>query len=588
MRLLSSILLFLVSILFIQCQKEVSNIGAPDPVITLPNPITAKLQGNILDENGLPAAGVVVNVGLKTTTTNTTGYFVIVNAALDKNASLVTAEKTGYFKAYRTFSATSGANQVVIKLIKKTLAGTIDAAAGGNVTLPNGSKIALTANSVVKVSGNTAYAGSVNVYAAYIDPTAADIDQTVPGSFIANDKNGSRVLLSSYGMVAVELESASAEKLQIKSGAVATLTTPIPASIQASAPNNIALWSIDETTGVWKEEGTATKIGNAYIGDVSHFSFWNCDVSVNAIVLSMTLKTPNGQPLHHAHVKIKRTGSNPTQSHGWTDSLGQVSGYVPGNEALILEVLDPCNNVIFTQNIGPFATNTNLGIITVTISAGSLVNFTGILINCAGGIVTSGYAIVYYENMVHYASVNSSGTFTTNFTVCSSSATTAQILAVDSTNQQQGNLTTVTVTTPITNVGNVIACGISAAQFINYTIDATSYTISSQVSGDSLFAFTSNVQGTTNLQTIFSGSHLSNSFFLMFNHPTPTVGTYPVLTFQVNVGSSGNTTIIQPFNVTITNYATVAGEFYEGTYSGSFSNVTGIHTTSGSFRLRRN
>src|SRR5688572_2496650 len=176
MRLFRGIALIFVSVLFFQCQKEVSYVGQPDPVVTLPEPISARLQGNVFDENGQPAAGVTVKVGSQTATTDTKGNFRFTSASMDKKASLVTAEMSGYFKAYRTFAATSGTNYVSIKLIKKVLAGTIDAAAGGNVSLSNGAKIALPANAVVKASNNSAYSGTVNVYAAYIDPTASDID----------------------------------------------------------------------------------------------------------------------------------------------------------------------------------------------------------------------------------------------------------------------------------------------------------------------------------------------------------------------------------------------------------------------------
>src|SRR5687768_9421366 len=113
-------LLFL-SIFFFQCQKEVSYIGGSDiiPETTTPDPITSTVQGNILDENGQPASGVTVTVGTKTAVTNASGYFRIANASLDKKTALVTAEKAGYFKGLRSFSATSGTNQVVIKLLKK-------------------------------------------------------------------------------------------------------------------------------------------------------------------------------------------------------------------------------------------------------------------------------------------------------------------------------------------------------------------------------------------------------------------------------------------------------------------------------------
>ena len=137
----------IIVLISIECRKELSGENAfPGQGSYQSSPISATLQGNIIDENDQPAEGVVVTVGTKTATTNSHGYFRITDASLDKNASLVTAEQAGYFKAYRTFSATSGVNQVVIKLIKKTLAGIIDAASGGSVTLSNGSKVLLAAN----------------------------------------------------------------------------------------------------------------------------------------------------------------------------------------------------------------------------------------------------------------------------------------------------------------------------------------------------------------------------------------------------------------------------------------------------------
>ena len=593
MRLFRAIALIFVSVLFFQCQKEVSYVGQPDPtppVITNPEPISARLQGNAFDENGLPAQGVTIKVGSQTAITDAKGNFRFNNAALDKKASLVTAEMNGYFKAYRTFAATPGTNYVAIKLIKKTLVGTIDAATGGNVSLSNGAKVALPANSVVKASGSAAYTGTVNVYAAYIDPTAADINQTVPGSFMAEDKNGTRVTLASFGMMAVELESTSAEKLQIKSGSKATLTTPIPASELANAPATIALWSVNEQTGIWKEEGTATKTGSVYVGDVAHFSFWNCDVSINAVVVSMTIQTQNNQPIVHAHVRIKRTTGNNAQSNGWTDSLGHVSGYVPSNETLILQILDPCGNVVYSQNIGPFSQNTNIGVVNVTIPNNSFVTISGHLSNCSGANVTNGYAIIYYNNVVRYGHLDANGNFSTNFIVCSGTPPTAQVLAVDNGGGQQSNLTTVNVTAPATNVGNITACGVSSAQYINFTLDGTNHAFTSAGS-DSLTAYTTNVQGSTLLQTNISGSNNggpNNYLSFSFQHSTTATGTYPIISIFATGNTTTPNTVIPPSNVVVTNYPMAVGQFYEGTFSGSYSNTTGTHTINGSFKVRKN
>jgi hypothetical protein len=540
------------------------------------------LQGNVLDENGQPADNTVIKIGSQTTTTDLKGYFRMNDVAVDKNATLVSAEKSGYFIAYRCFSATSGTNHVVIKLTKRNLAGTVSAANGGEVSLSNGIKISLAANGIVKGSDNSSYTGTVNVYASYIDPTAADILQKVPGSFMADDKNAKRVFLTSYGMMAVELQSTAGERLQLKSGSTATLTSPIPSSRQASAPANIPLWYIDERTGLWKEEGVATRQGNNYVGIVSHFSFWNCDIGVQGITLSATVKTTTGQPLVNAWVVITADKSN--SAFGYTDSLGQVSGLVPAGTSLVFEVRDNCGAAIYSQNIGPYNENAELGTITVPSSTPAVVTVQGKLANCAGSPVAIGYAIVVIDNSVHYAKVDASGNFSTNYILCNFNGTSVEVLGVDETSQQQGTAASSPITTPTTNVGNVSACGNSSAQFLNYTLDGTSYSISS---ADSLTAFTQS-QGNGSSNTYIDGSKTATGDHLSFKfaHTSNVAGTYPLT--NMTVQAFNNLTVVTPFNVTVTTFPQTVGGFYEGSFNGQFTDASNVtHDISGSFRVRR-
>jgi hypothetical protein len=578
-RLYYALIAVIISLLTIHCQREVfdyTGVGANDKA-----PINATVQGNVIDENGQPAGGVAVKVGTKTVLTDSKGFFRLPKAGLDKKTSLVTAEKNGYFTAYRVFSATNGANHVVLQLIPKTLIGTIPAT-GGEVSLSNGTKVTLPANAVVNKATGAGYGGTINVYAAYIDPTSAGIGRRVPGSFLAENSNDERVVLTSFGMVAVELESTSAEKLQLATGVKATLTVPVPSSIQSAAPATIPLWFVDEQTGLWQEEGQATKNGNNYVGQVSHFSFWNCDVSQTAVILSMTLKSHEGSPL--VHVPVRLTTASGNQSYGWTDSIGQVSGYVPGNVAILLEVLDPCDNAAYSQTVGPLTAATNLGVITVNSVGTSIVTIKGKLINCSGTAVTNGYAIVSIGNQSSYVSSNSSGDFSIAVTRCSTSPSTVDVTGVDNTATQQGTVSA-TITAPVTNVGNVAACGVSSLEFINYTLDGTNYTLSSTVTGDSVEVF--NQSG---FYTI-SGYNQAQSRRVTFgfNVPTPGAGTYPLN--WVSAQNASSATLIAPSNVNITNFPTVSGGFYEGNMSSQFKdslNLLITHNVNATFRVRKN
>ena len=581
--------LTLIAFLFFQCHKSLSYIGSPDTGITVnPDPITANVQGNIIDENNQPAAGVAITAGTSTTITDANGFFHINNASLDKNTTLVTAQKDGYFKAYRVFAATSGCNQVIIKLIKQTLAGTIKSSSGGEVSFTDGLKINLSANSVVNASSGSDFSGDIQVYASYINPKASDISKTVPGSFTANDKNGKRVLLSSYGMLAVELQSSNGEKLQIKQGNVATLTIPIPSSAIASAPSSISLWYIDEQTGIWQEEGTASKNGNVYTGTVKHFSYWNCDYPYDAVNLSFTLHTPDDAPLVNAYVEVIPTDSTGGLAHGYTDSLGQVKGLVPANKSLVLEVFSLCGDIIYSRNIDAINQSTDLGTIKISGATSSLLTFTGTLLNCSAAPVTKGYVLINFNGTTRFVATDANGQFTTTYIICSSVPATATVLGVDEDNQQQGSVTTVNTTSPSTNAGNVTACGTSSEQFINFSLDNINYSITSAAS-DSLIAYTETVNGSSG--TFISGIQNSNTnnsiIFTVLNAGGP--GSFPLNTLYVRNYNYNSITLTQPFNITFTNFASNVGEFYQGSFSGQFTDsLSEVHTINSTFKVRRN
>ena len=593
-------LIALAALVLGSCQKQVEYVGTPDVPPILPNPVTSNLQGNVFDENGQPAAGVTVKVGSATVTTDNSGYFRINGAALDKNQSVVTASKAGYFKAYRTFAATSATNQVSIKLVKRDVAGTVDGAAGGDATLSNGSRVTLPAGGVVDAASGAAYTGPVKVYAAYIDPSATDIAQTVPGSFMANDKDGRRVLLTSYGMMAVELEGSNGQKLQVKSGLSATLTTAIPASAQASAPPTIPLWYVDETTGIWKEEGSATKVGNTYVGNVPHFSFWNADLPNSSLVnLTLNFVGSNGQPMPYVRVRISR-GNTPFATYGYTDSTGQVSGLVPANEMLVLTVQDNCGAAAYTQNIGPFTAATTLPPITVTPGSQQTV-LSGTLVNCNNAAIANGTVLVTIGNQ-HYAfGTNASGVFSGNVLACSG-GTSISIIGIDSSYTVQSNPATVTFTAGATSAGTIQVCNNQPvnAEFFRIVVDTTTYVWDNSVPGDT--AYYTGAPAANPYGALFGGTNWVGGSWrniqLYQTAPGPTApGTYPcygldieVPGYTYNVGGQQLAWYISN-NVTITytSVASAVGQYAEGTFSGTCrqSQNAPLLSVSGSFRIKR-
>ena len=321
------------------------------------------------------------------------------------------------------------------------------------------------------------YNGTVNVYAKYIDPTASDIRSIIPGSFVGIDSTNI-FALKSKGMIVVELESPSGESLQLASGKPATLKMPIPVSLVGTSPATIATWSLNEQ-GIWVKDGTATKNGNVYDFQVTHFSFWNLDQPIDPIYLTINIKDQNGQNVNGIDVSLQSSqASGYGTTYGITDSLGNVSGLVPKNEIFTLEVQfasTPCGSPLYTQQIGPFSSDASLNII-ATIPPSQILTVKGTSTNCAGTPTAMGLVYIQKDN----DSINTvianvvNGNFSIDIPHCSpiSQITIRTYAGVI---PQQPQVITYTVNSNILNVGNIILCDSAYLGYVKYKIDTTNY-----------------------------------------------------------------------------------------------------------------
>lgn len=425
--------------------------------------VTATITGTVIDENNKPVTGAAVTSGTYAATTDAMGNFIIKDASISKANGNVTVVKQGYFKGIRSFVTAAGKNNYVkIQLIKQVVTGTVTASAGGVINTLDGASITFPPNAFVTQSG-AAYSGTVFVYAKWIDPTATNLPLIIPGDLRGIDSSNGEYILKSYGMVGAELQDNSGNILKLAPGKTATVSFPIPAALQATAPQTIPLWHFDEATARWKEEGSATKSGNNYIGQVNKFSFWNVDVPGNFVSLDMRLvNSANNLPMVNTLVKITSLANGST-AYGFTNDSGYVSGPVPKNQNLKLEVITgtacATNTVIYTQNIGPYTSNTSLGNINVTIPAGLAINFTATIVNCSNQPLTNGYlSLILSNGNSAIAYTNASGQVNISLPYCGGS-TGYTYTGVDLSNGNYSTITTATTAGNTVNLGTITACG---------------------------------------------------------------------------------------------------------------------------------
>ncbi|HMJ48512.1 MAG TPA: carboxypeptidase-like regulatory domain-containing protein [Ferruginibacter sp.] len=576
-------LVIFTTVLFISCQKEFSiDNGNPGQSPDLSTKVSSSVSGFVTDENNAAVMGATVQFGTSTISTDKYGYFEAKNVQVVKNAAVVTVIKPGYFKGIKTYIGAEGkAAFLRIKLIPKVTAGTLNGNSGGVVSMANGLSITFPANSVVNASSNAAYSGTVNVAAYWLDPTATDLNNTMPGDLRGINTSGNLQLLTTYGMAAVELTGSGGELLQIAPGKKATLSLDIPASLLSSAPASIPLWYFDEAKGLWKEEGSATKTGNKYTGEVSHFSFWNYDVPGNYVLFDCTLKDVAGNPIPFALVRITIAGTG-ISACGYTNASGYVGGAVPNNAQLILDVYPTynCGTSVYTQPFSTTTVNISLGVITVTNNIMATVS--GTVTNCFNTPVSNGYVLISQGSYYSRYDLTNTGTFSFPTLLCTNN-TAVSIIAQDLTAMQASSPIPYTLVYGNNALGNIAACGTQIQEYVNYTINGVSHAIANPPDFVSEVGY--------NASNIYISAYSGNSYvgisYTRTNTPPNILGN---LTGFMASQLNDSLTALNPIPVNITEFGNI-GQYVSGNFSGvmrSMFTPTTTYTITCNFRTKRN
>jgi hypothetical protein len=545
-----------------------------------PQNVTTSIAGRVLDQNKIPLGNVQVEASGKISATDINGNFSLDNVIVNSDNAVVKMSRSGYFTSYRTFTPTANSmNYVEVTLVTKTVSGSFSGATGGVVSVPNGGSINFPASSMTNTANNAAYTGSVAVSAFFINPTASDFRNILPGDLRGINTTGQQVGLQSFGMMAIELDGSGGEKLQLASGKQATVNFPIPASLASQAPATIPLWFFDESIGQWKEEGTAQKQGSNYVGTVSHFSFWNCDAPFPVIEFTAIVQDNQNHILPEARIQIRRP--NGSLGFGYTDANGKVIALVPANELLKMTVIGQCSRD--SLNIGPFSSDSDVGILHVNASAPNITaTISGTVANCSGGPVTNGYVTIDFDGINYRANINN-GSFNQTINRCNNNPATATITATDVGAVKQSNPLNINVTSGTVNTGQINTC-VTLTNFINFTISGISTLMTPR--SDSLDA---NVQ--FGMQTMIDGfdidSSANRSFRLGFLANTPV--TVPIDLLKITVGSNFYVKLNNPIiTVTLTEFGG-SGQYIAGNFAGNIRDST-HHTNvpiTCNFRVRR-
>lgn len=355
-------------------------------------PVTGNLTGFVVDENGEPVADADVKLDGMSTTTDRFGHFFFKEADLNARGSLVRVNKTGYFPGSRRFFAAEGTeNRVKIQLIPMQFNQSFSSATGDSIVMNGDAYVVFPPNAIARADG-TPYEGDVRVAAYWLDPDDGRITDQMPGNLQGVDNQSQEVALQTAGMMAVELQDEIGQPLDLLEGYTATIAMPVPDYLAGNAPAEVPNWSYNEPYGMWVEEDVSRLENGYYVGEVSHFSYWNHDFKDPLVEFSAIIQNEEGEPLEDVKVVIRQPGTN-LNGFGRTGADGSIAGLIPQNYDLLLEVKGLCDEVVYSANIGPFMDNADLGVITLPATNISMLTITGNLVNCDGEAVSNGLVI---------------------------------------------------------------------------------------------------------------------------------------------------------------------------------------------------
>ena len=407
------------------CRKNVEEIVEEETPYTPPvleewdppyDPVKGDLTGVVTDETGEPVAGATIKLGELNTITNQFGFFLFKDVDLNARGSLVQVNQEGFFPgSRRVFAVDDAVNRVKIELIKKSFEYSINTETGGEIEMNGGAKVLFAPNSIRNADG-TPYIGDVRIAAKWLDPEALSTVNRMPGSLQGVSFDSEEVALSTAGMMVVEMEDNNGQPLNIRDGYTATIAMPVPSNLLPNAPASIPNWSYNEEYGVWVEEGVSYLEGNYYVGKVSHFSYWNHDFKGPLVEFTLTVVHESGLPLE-GYLVVIRIEEEGLSGSGLTCDRGIVSGLIPADYILQLEIYGQCGNIIYEAEIGPYTANADLG--TIVLDETIIPNITtGELVDCNGDPIANGLVLIEFSGIT-YMEYTDGSPFTAELTLCS-------------------------------------------------------------------------------------------------------------------------------------------------------------------------
>ena len=311
------------------------------PIGSMPPAETATIAVTVVDTLGRFVPGATVASGSASASTDAAGQASL--AVATGGERVVSVGKAGFAEQFKVVDLVAGNTSTVplqAMLIARAAPQTIAAIeGGGTATGTQGVKVTFTSNSLVNAAGQ-AVTGAIQMSMTPVDVSEIDVG-AFPGLFEGIPTGAARQPIVSFGTSELVPEQ-SGQRLNLAAGKTADIELPLfvnrrqdgSAIVRGDA---IPLWSLDTTTGLWKQEGSGVVVGSAgsptglaLRATIAHFSWWNGDspsqqgtVNLTVTVSGTTLPANSSASVSGSVV----AGSGPTSTATGTVVVGSAGQF---------------------------------------------------------------------------------------------------------------------------------------------------------------------------------------------------------------------------------------------------------------------
>ncbi|MFO1077247.1 MAG: hypothetical protein U1E73_05920 [Planctomycetota bacterium] len=276
--------------------------GSSAPVTPATPP--ASVVATVADTDGTPLAGVSIRVVATGATAQSDALGHATIALPVGSEQVLQLHKDGFAERSDALTlptgSTSGAFSAVL-IARSPVIAIAGVETGGTFAGPDGAVVMLPANALVDAAGHVV-TGNAECAITPLD-VRTDL-RAFPGRFEGIPDGAPRTPIVTWGTTEFVFTQ-NGQRLQLATGVSAAIVLPIyvPTNQDGSAlaaAQELPLWSLDETSAIWRQEGTGTVVaasasptGFALAASVAHFSWWNVD---------QARSLGNGNEPFHAHV----------------------------------------------------------------------------------------------------------------------------------------------------------------------------------------------------------------------------------------------------------------------------------------------